>query len=519
VNFFELRQTRAELSVEAAQLQQNVEQQAAAYRKALLEKQRSSEQLESELGQVENSHSRLLGEAKLARQILRQTQEKGDEFFRLVLDNRDTDVPGFREDRADALLIARKHYERLIEVYGDAPDFIVSTANAMFYLGRIYKELGEFGKALVVFGEAERRYLALLDDSDEANVEFIRNLAIAKRSLGLLSTKNGKYAIARHYFTESSRYWTEARSADSSMKLEAGVSIHENSLSVVECELAIGRFDAALDGTRSIGSQLLKLQEEEPNDDRIVSALAHSFALAGRILENQAKNDLAEEAYQEAGDLYARAVKLNAAIDAYQLGLGNSLARVGLLTKDMEKLEAAVEVLGRVVVHNPYESVYQKTLADVYGVLARSQRDGGQLESAIKLEREAIAVLQPIIRESGFDTSPDVLYSYSLRLAHLAELLGDEGEFDGSREPLQEAITILDRISKGDASLAAYQRALARARGLAGFACLKSGDKSEAIEHLEIAKAEWESYVQSNPEDADAEQAVRWTDDQLRSLQ
>tara|TARA_R110002096_G_scaffold342165_3_gene535087 strand:+ start:672 stop:3503 length:2832 start_codon:yes stop_codon:yes gene_type:complete len=503
----------------ASSMQVNVEKQASVYLQALQEKDINSEQLNSELGQIENSHSRLLGEAKLARQILRQTQENGDEFFKLVLENRDTDVPGFREQRADALLEARMHYERLVEVYGDAPDFIVSTANALFYLGRIYKEMGEFGKALASFGEAERRYVALLEDSGTAKVDFVKNLAISKRALGLLSIKNGNYAIARHYFTESSRYWTEARAAKPDEVLNAGIGIHENSLSVVECEFSIGRLDAALDGTRSIGSQLLKLQEQDPDNDRVVGALAHSFSLAGRILEGQEEIELAIEAYQQSADLYAHSVKLNAAIDAYQLGLGNSLARAGLLAKDKEKLEGAVEVLGRVVVHNPFESAYQKTLADVYGVLARDQRDGGQLENAIALEKEAISVLQPIVRESGFDTPPDVLYSYSLRLAHLAELLGDEGDFDESRKPLQEAITVLDRIANSAVSVAAYQRALARARGLAGFACLKSGDDTKAKEHLELAKAEWESYVQSNPEDVDAEQAVRWTDDQLRGLQ
>ncbi len=98
-------------------------------------------------------------------------------------------------------------------------------------------------------------------------------------------------------------------------------------------------------------------------------------------------------------------------------------------------------------------------------------------------------------------------------------MCNQSGDFDDSRVPLQEAIVVLEKLSRSDKALAQYNRALARARGLAGFACLKSGDKSEAREHLELAKAEWESYMASNPEDSDAEQAVRWTSDQLRSLQ
>ena len=518
-NYFELREVRNELTAEAAELQASVEQQADAYRRAMTEKQKSSEQLSSKLNNVEATKSQLEGEAKLARQIVRQTQDNGDEFFRLVLENDDTDVPGFREARSSALIKAQRHYERLIEVYGDAPDFIISTANAFFFLGRIYQEMGEFGKSLASFGEAERRYGVLLEDEVTTDVSFVKNLAIAKASLGELSMKNTEYAIARHYFTESSRYWADVRSSSPADALEASTRIHQNSLEIVECELAIDRLDAALDGARSVGIQLLKLQDDHPEDPSVIGTLARSFALTGRILEARGQLDLAKEAYTQSSDLYGKAVTLNAASDSYQLGLGNSFARLGLLNNDIEKLEAAVGVLSKVVARNPFESQYQKTIADVYGVLAKNQRDGGRSENAIRLEQEAIGILQPIIRENKGKVPSDVLYSYSQRLAHLAELLGDGGAFDESRGPLEEAIAVLELISKENMMISQYQRALARARGLAGFACIESGKESEAKEHLELARLSWQTYMEGNPDDPDAEQAVKWTADQLKRLQ
>ncbi len=513
----EKQQVAMEAAELQAELQENVDKQASAYRKAITE-QEKSEQLKSELNEAEDSKSRLLGEAKLARQIVRQTQDNGDRFFSLVLENRDTDVTGFREERAKALIEGRKHYERLVEAYGDAPDFIVSTANALFYLGQIYKEMGEFGKALASFGEAERRYSALLEDSTTASTEFVKNIALSKSALGQLSIKSGQYSVARHYFTESSRFWAEARSQDATQTLVAGINIHENSLAIVECEVAMDRLDAALDGAISIGVQLTKLQEQSPEDDRIVGALAKSFTLTGRVLEARGDGELAKDSYQQASDLYARAVTLAAAVDAHQLGLGNCLARVGLLTNSIEKLESAAEVLSAVVAANPYESTYLKTLSDTYGVLARNQRDGGKLENAIALEKRAINILQPIL-EGNRAVAADVRFSYSQRLAHLAELLGDSGDFDESRIPLKEAIDVLQMIADSKSSSAEYQRALARARGLAGFACIKAGDKTEAKEHLELAKTGWESFVVSNPDDADAAQAVKWTSEQLKGLQ
>ncbi|MDA7921658.1 tetratricopeptide repeat-containing serine/threonine-protein kinase [Verrucomicrobiales bacterium] len=515
-NYYRFKGAEEELSMEAAALQADVEKQASVYKRELLDKQRNTTQLQSELNEVEDSRSQLVGEAKLARQIVRQTQENGDQFFKLVLENRDTDVPGFREHRADALIEGRRHYERLIEVYGDAPDFIVSTANALFYLGQIYREMGEFGKALAVYGEAERRYTALLEDSSTSNIEFVRNIAIAKQSLGELSIKAGEYSIARHYFTESSRFWGEVRAMDGSWAKTAAIRIHENSLAIVESEFAMERFEPALDAALSVGVQIAKLMEDDPEDHEAVGALARSFALAGGVFEAMGRMGDAEKSFQQSSDLYAKAVELNSTVDAYHLGLGNSLARTGLISNDQTKLKGAAEVLAGVVASNPYESNYLKTLADIYGVLAENQRDGGKLDNAVELEREALVILKPIVNNEA--VAPDVLFSYSERLSHLAELLGDIGKFDASRVPLREAITILEKVTQSDKSLASHHRSLARARGLAGFACIKSGDKSGAKEHLQLAKAGWDSYMQSNPDDPDAAQAAKWTSEQLSGL-
>lgn len=515
-NHLKFKGAQEELSMEAAALQADVEKQASVYKKELLDKQRNTTQLQSELNDVSDSRSQLVGEAKLARQIVRQTQENGDQFFKLVLENRDTDVPGFRANRADALVEGRKHYERLIEVYGDAPDFIVSTANALFYLGQIYREMGEFGKALAVYGEAERRYTALLDDSSTSNIEFVRNIAIAKQSLGELSIKSGEYSIGRHYFTESSRFWGEVRAMDQSWSKTAAIMIHENSLSIVECEFAMERFEPALDAALSVGVQIAKLMENDPEDHEAVGALARSFALAGRVFEAMGRMDNAEKSFQQSSDLYAKALELNSTVDAYHLGLGNSLARTGLISNNQSKLKGAAEVLAGVVASNPYESNYLKTLADIYGVLAENQRDGGKLENAVELEREALAILKPIVDNEA--VAPDVLFSYSERLSHLAELLGDIGKFDDSRVPLREAIAILEKVTQSKKSLASHHRALARARGLAGFACIKSGDKTGAKQHLTLAKAGWDTYIQSNPDDPDAAQAAKWTREQLSDL-
>lgn len=521
--FFNFLQTRREKTLVEDDLRESekkrqvmVQRQAAAYQK-LQDEESKKKQLVSELNESEDSKNQLLGQAKLARQLLRETQDNGDRFFKIVLENRDSDVPDFRKARMAALETGQHHYERLIEIYGDASDFIVSTANAYFYLGNIYREMGEFGKSLAAFAESERRYSALLEDQRSAKVEYVENIARAKRALGDLALRNHQLRSALDYYTESSHFWTEARTKGSELKEALTLCIHENSLSIAEVQFEQGNVEAALDAAMSVGVRLTDMQKADPKNHRVVGDLAHSFALAGRVLEAKGESALAKDAFQQASDLYAEAVKLDAAVDQYQLGLGNSLARVGVLAKDTAKLEGAAEVLGRVVAANPYESTYLKTLADIYGTLAEQQRDGGNMKNAISLEQRAIAILGPIVNENR-SVAADVRYSYAQRLTHLAELLGDSGKFDDSRGPLKEAIALLEDITKQENAPIDYRRSLARTRGLAGFACIRSGDKGEAKKHLEIAKSEWQSYFAANPQDSDANQAIQWTSEQLAKL-
>lgn len=518
VNYLEARSAKQKIETDLARERQTTYRQQAATYTRMQSVESEKQKLTAELNKVADSQSELMGQTKLARQLLRENQESGDRFFEVVIDNRNSDVSEFRAARAGVIEKARHHYERLVETYGDAPDFIVSTANAFFYLGRIYRELGEFRQALDAFSEAERRYAALLEQDGAGKVDFIRNIAISKRALGELSIRSAEYSVARHYFTEASRFWSEARAIDPAIADEAALRIHESSLDIVECEFAMDRADAALDAASSVGVRLTEMQKAHPGDHRVVGALARSFMLVGRVLESRRELDLAREAYQQSSDLYAKAVGLDASVDDYQLGLGNSLARVGLLANDTEKLQGAAEVLGRVVASNPYESIYLKTLADIYGTLALGQRDGGKIAAAVELEKKAITILRPII-ESNAAVASDVRFSYAQRLAHLAELLGDSRKFDESRVPLKEAITVLEKLSTSEGSVAEYHRALARTRGLAGFACIKSGDPGEARAHLELAKANWQTYMASHPDDDSAAEAVKWTAEQLSKLQ
>ncbi len=513
---FEVGKARQSKDQVLSKLADEVAAKENKFRQEMAKREKSSEALKADLDEVEDTKARLVSEAKLARSLLRQSQENGDRFFRLVLENGDTDVPAFRQGRREALDQGKKHYELLIETYGEAPDFMVSTAHAYYYLGRIYKELGDYGSAVSAFAEAEQRYLELTKNIGN-KPEFTRNLAVAKQAIGDLAMDNGRYTTASQIFDSSSRHWQELRQLDPSTEVEVAIEINRNSLRIIECHHVLGSDQVAMEGAETIAEQFLALQEDFPENERVVAGLGASFQLLGRIYEAAADSDRALRSYQQAGALFAQAVKLNAAVDEYHLSLGNCLARVGLLRSDLDKLKNSTKILAGVVGRNPNEPEYLITLAEVYGYLAENQRNGGNSSNAIQLEEESIALLKPIIEQTSIPL-PAMRHAYAKRLIHLAELRMDADKFDESRPPLGEAIKLLAEITEGNRDRSEFRRSLATARGLAGFASLRSEDRNSARELYELAQADWKSYVEENPDDSDAANRLRWVSDQLRAL-
>ncbi len=517
---YEKHSTTASLTDVTLTAQQKAQDLVRQKNTEVAEMQQNVEQLQELAEKSEDQTTQFRAQARLAQQVLREAQGKGDEFFRLILENRDTDVPEFRARRAEVLQGAESYYKGLISVYGSNPSFIISSADAYFYLGRIYREGGQFEQALTSFVEAERRYLELMKNEDLRDPAFLERLALANHELGKLAFRDSKHSRSRHYFTESARYWSEFRSELPAEESRATLNIHENSLAIVEAEHAMGHLGAALDGAKSVALRLVDLDQQLSGtalQHRVTGAQGKAFELSGMIFESQGQITKAKEAYKQASNCFALAVEQNAASDSHQLGLGNTMARLGLLTQDRKKLEAAVQTLAGVVGRNPYEVSYQTSLAEVYGVMSQAQRDGGQLKQAVALEREAIEILRPLV-EMNTELSPQLLFSYSTRLAHLAEMLGDMNEYEASREPLQEAADILTIVNQEEGASREHRRSLAKVRGLAGFAQEESGDKTSAKEHYLLAKADWEELLKSDPNDQNARQALRWTKERLSDM-
>ncbi|MEO0413409.1 MAG: tetratricopeptide repeat-containing protein kinase family protein [Verrucomicrobiota bacterium] len=474
-------------------------------------------ELQAEIDTISTRQSQLEGETQLAKQFLKESQVNGDVFFDLVLKNKDSDIPEFREQRETGMRKAYSHYRRLLEIYGNAEEFVDSGTDAYYYLGRICQELGEHNQAGAYLAHAEKRYVELLKQPEGELAKWSNNLAETRRSLGEMTLMAGQYEVAANHFDQSSVELQRLRELDPSQSLDVAVRVNENSIDVVRCLVATGEQDSAEQGIMSVGGQFTELMEKFPEDDRIVGGLAQTFSITGDIFEAKGSGADAIKAFKQAGDLYGKAIKMNAAVDTYHLGLGNALARVGLAENDLKKLRSAADVLGEVIPRNPNEPAYQKSLAEVYGVMASNQRDGGNYSNAIKLEEEAVKILKTVT-DSNPNTPSDIRFALSERLMHMAELMVDAKDFNDSRMPLKSAIAELETINQLPSARPEFHRSLAKARGLAGFSSAKAGDKASAKVHYEAAKKHWADYVAANPSDSDAVANQKWANDQLRSL-
>ncbi|MDF1813987.1 MAG: tetratricopeptide repeat-containing serine/threonine-protein kinase [Verrucomicrobiales bacterium] len=500
-----------------SELRENILKQANTFQEQIDKTRKSAKKLESNLNQVEETKARLEGETTMARGLLKETQANGDRFFKLILENKDTDVPSFRQKRQDSLVFGKKHYQSLIEIYNGAPEnFAESTANAHYYLGRIHKEMGEIAEAAQAFSDAEQIYMKLMES--ERNVEFTENLAISKRELAELAFDNAAFTPASNLYDDSTRFWQELSNLDNSRILDSGIEMNLNSLKIVECHYGLGNRDSALKGAESLANSFLGMHERYPNDDRIVGGLARSFTIIGNIFENSDR-EKAISAYNQAANYFAGAIQRNAAVDSYHVGLANCLAQAGLLTNDIDRMNRAVAILKEVVPRNRHDARSLIVLADVYGALAAHQRDGGNITNSISLEEEAITLLRPLVMQDNQAIPVEVYHAYSKRLVHLAMLRVDANKFDSSRQPLKEAISLLVSINQSGKAPPAYRRTLASARGLAGFASHKSGDTSSAKNYYKMANEDWVAYMSQNPNDTEAAEQARWAKERLRALQ
>ena len=116
---------------------------------------------DSEVASARDKAREIQQNAKEVEEFLVSMQIYGNRFFEMILEHRDTDVPGFQLERSLRLVEAKLYYEQMVKRYGQNPELMGPTSDAYRFLGEIYRERKELDQASNAFAESEKRLRTL----------------------------------------------------------------------------------------------------------------------------------------------------------------------------------------------------------------------------------------------------------------------------------------------------------------------------------------------------------------------
>ncbi len=526
--FAESRNLKNELSVTREGAQQHV----ATIQKTIEATEEEKAQKEAEIEAVkeqgqeirEKMREEMRQQMRESRELLVSSQDNGDRFFELVLENRDSDVPGFQEERHAALAEAADYYSNLLQIYGDAPDFLEPSAKAARFLGEIHYELGDFPKAEADFVTAKVRLEQVRAGDSNPRPDVVRHLAIVNTRLAEIAKIRKQPQAGLVALEDAVKFWLKVYEATPNDP-EPAIAIADVRMLQADIQRQMGEFAGAKAQLSEALRILLALRDalkdrDNTVDHRVIGGLARATAATADLMRLGGDIEGAADAYREASELYADAIELNAAVDDYHLGFARTLTEVAMAEDNVEKLTAAAKVLSEVAAapENRHRTQVFVALSDCYGALANKQRDANQAATAVEWETKAIEMLAPLVAEAGPAAPEELVYALAQRRCSLANLQSDRGNHAECRDTLRSANTLIERLLAIDSSNPAYRRLYAQAQGQLGYASFQTGDKDAAKQHYETAQTQWEAYLSANPKDDQASQALEWVKSQLASL-
>ncbi len=457
--------------------------------------------------------------ADAARDVLRDAQSHGDRLFDMILSNRDSDIPGYRDERREHLIEARDHYESLVEVYANNPGFVEQSAYAFRYLGEIYLEVGEDQRATEAFGQAAQRLgdLKASGGADRARKAGEALAKVRQRQAELAVRLQPAATESLTAIDAAQAAWKELADAEPD-ELQWQLAQAQSQHMHAEVLRARGDLVAAMTAFEQSADQLVAMHEKTPGNAAVTAALGRVFASIGGMLSDAGEMEEAEALLDQSVVLFSEAVTLNGAVEDYQFWMAESLARLGGIRRDAKALNDAVTVLSVAQSRSPKNSQVAATLATCLGTLAEMQRDGGETATAIGFEKRAVDALQQVLENNLGGPAYDVRSLLAERRCHLAELQGDAEQYGESKNAVDSAIETINELLKANPDNVNYKSQLARAQGLSAYASEKLGEKEAARAMYSAALTQWQALATTHPEDTEASEGKAWAQRQLDSL-
>ena len=516
-----------------------LQKKIAALEKALSDKKRNSNELESQIRSLKEQMGNLDNQYLKRNELIDKIVEEYVNLDYATMDNRKAELCLYIEsgelEKADSLLNTIDIYkemndiktlnqdieekESMLEKEKEIRKNKIETA-CMYWRGKynIAIQNMQYDSAAV--------YIRNLADVDTCNFENVFDCANYLREQNyfkeaeeyynkILKTEQENQLISNNqiaalYNNLALLYSGTQRFKESEEMLKAGIQIYERlekeNQKVYESDLAtlynnlanIYRDTQRFKESEEMHKAAIQIRERLVKENQKVyeSDLARSYNNLALLYSDTQRFKESEEMYKAAIQIYERLAKENQKV--YESDLATSYNNLALLYSNTQRFKeseemhkAAIQIRERLAKENP--KVYEKDLAISYNNLAFLYSDTQRFKESEEMYKAAIQIYERLEKENQKAYESDLAISYN----NLALLYSDTQRFKESEEMHKAAIQIRERLAKENPKV--YEKDLARSyNNLAGVYYYTQRFK-ESEEMYKAAIQIYERLAKENP--------------------
>ena len=472
-----------------------LQKKIAALEKALSDKKRNSNELESQIRSLKEQMGNLDNQYLKRNELIDKIVEEYVNLDYATMDNRKAELCLYIEsgelEKADSLL-------NTIDIYKEMNDIKTLNQDIEEKESMLEKEK-EIRKNKI---ETACMYwrgkynIAIQNMQYDSAAVYIRNLA----DVDTCNFENvfdcANYLREQNYFKEAEEYYNKILKTEQENQL-----ISNNQIAALYNNLALlysgtQRFKESEEMLKA-GIQIYERLEKE-NQKVYESDLATSYNNLANIYRDTQRFKESEEMHKAAIQIYERLEKENQ--KAYESDLAISYNNLALLYSDTQRFKeseemhkAAIQIRERLAKENP--KVYEKDLARSYNNLAGVYYYTQRFKESEEMYKAAIQIYERLAKENPKVYEKDLAMSYN----NLALLYSGTQRFKESEELYKAAIQIYERLAKENPKV--YEKDLARS--YSNLALLYNGTQrlKESEEMHKAAIQIYERLYNNNPQE------------------
>ena len=456
-----------------------LQKKIAALEKALSDKKRNSNELESQIRILKEQIGNLDNQYLKRNELIDKMVEEYVNLDYATMDNRKAELCSYIEsgelEKADSLL-------NTIDIYKEMNDIKTLNQDIEEKESMLEKEK-EIRKNKI---ETACMYwrgkynIAIQNMQYDSAAVYIRNLA----DVDTCNFENvfdcANYLREQNYFKEAEEYYNKILKAEQKNQL-----ISNNQIAALYNNLALLYTDTQrFKESEEMNKAAIQIREQlaKENPKAYESDLATSYNNLAVLYSDTQRFKESEEMYKAAIQIYERLAKENP--KAYEPDLAKSYNNLALLYSNTQRLKesevmykAAIQIYERLTKENP--KVYESDLASSYNNLAALYSDTQRLKESEEMYKATIQIYERLAEENPKAYESDLARSYN----NLALLYSETQRFKESEEMLKAAIQIYERLYNNNPQ--EYQGLLAFNYYCLGTLMTENNKQDDAIEAFE----------------------------------